>query len=166
MRPRPCASASGSAGQGGIKPFAAANAFTPRQQPCTTVPPCSPGGNHTADTEERTTNAMALTIIENEPLAKYTSWRIGGPARFFTSVLSPEEAREALEWARARELPIHVLGGATNVLVRDRGFAGLVLRYRAQDVRVEPHDDRALARCAAGAPMAGTARRLAGQGWA
>jgi UDP-N-acetylmuramate dehydrogenase len=105
-------------------------------------------------------------MIENEPLAKYTSWRIGGPARFFANARTPDELREALSWASARELPVGVLGGGTNLLVRDSGFAGLMLRYRAQEVRVEPQGDRASAWCAAGAPMAGTARRLAAQGWA
>src|SRR6058998_3466812 len=102
-------------------------------------------------------------MIENEPLAKYTSWRIGGPARFFANVTSRDELREALSWACARDLPVGVLGGGTNLLVRDAGFAGLVLRYRAQEVRVEPQGDRASAWCAAGAPMAGTARRLTAQ---
>jgi UDP-N-acetylmuramate dehydrogenase len=105
-------------------------------------------------------------MIENEPLAKYTSWRIGGPARFFANARTPDELREALNWASARERPVGVLGGGTNLLVRDTGFAGLVLRYRAQELRVEPEGDRASAWCAAGAPMAGTVRRLAAQGWA
>ena len=45
------------------------------------------------------------------------------------------------------------------------GFAGLVLRYRAQELRVEPQGDAGRAWIAAGAPMAGTVRRLAAQGW-
>jgi UDP-N-acetylmuramate dehydrogenase len=108
---------------------------------------------------------MALRIIENEPLAKYTSWRIGGPARFFANTMAPDQLREALAWARERELPIFVLGGGTNLLVRESGFGGLVVRYRAQEVRVEAGADASRAWIAAGAPMAGTARRLAAQGW-
>lgn len=109
---------------------------------------------------------MTLAIIENEPLAKYTSWRIGGPARFFANVGDPEQLAEALAWARACELPVFLLGGGTNLLVRDAGFAGLVLRYRDQRVLVEAEGDVGRAWVAAGAPMAGTVRRLAGQGWA
>jgi UDP-N-acetylmuramate dehydrogenase len=109
---------------------------------------------------------MALTIVENEPLAKYTSWRIGGPARFFANATTPDALREALAWARDRELRVFVLGGGTNVLVREAGFDGLVLRYRAQDLRVEEQGEAGRAWVAAGAPMAGTARRLAGRGWA
>ena len=43
------------------------------------------------------------TWLENEPLAKYTSWRIGGPARYFANAATPEDLREALAWARERE---------------------------------------------------------------
>ena len=108
---------------------------------------------------------MALTLLENEPLAKYTAWRIGGPARFFANATAPDQLSEALAWAREHGLPVFILGGGTNLLVRDAGFAGLVLRYRAQDLRVEADGEQGRARIAAGAPMAGTARRLAGQGW-
>jgi UDP-N-acetylmuramate dehydrogenase len=101
---------------------------------------------------------------ENEPLAKYTSWRIGGPARYFAAVSTPEALEAALGWARERELPVFVLGGGTNVLVRDSGFPGVVVRYRAQELRSDEAASRVWV--AAGAPMAGTARRLAGHGWA
>jgi UDP-N-acetylmuramate dehydrogenase len=107
---------------------------------------------------------MAPTIAENERLAKYTSWRIGGPARYFANAAAPEALSAALAWARERGLPTFVLGGGTNVLVRDAGFAGLVLRYRSQELRID--EATACAWVAAGAPMAGTARRLAAQGWA
>jgi UDP-N-acetylmuramate dehydrogenase len=103
-------------------------------------------------------------MTENEPLAKYTSWRIGGPARYFAAVSTPEALDAALGWAHERGLPVFLLGGGTNVLVRDGGFPGVVLRYRAQDLRVDESAGRAWV--AAGAPMAGTARRLAAQGWA
>ncbi|HEX9370654.1 MAG TPA: FAD-binding protein, partial [Roseiflexaceae bacterium] len=74
---------------------------------------------------------MRPVIVENEPLAKYTSWRIGGPARHFASAATPDELRAALDWARERAAAVFVLGGGTNVLVRAAGFDGLVLRYRA-----------------------------------
>jgi len=108
---------------------------------------------------------MELVIHENEPLAKYTSWRIGGPARYFANAATPEQLREAIAWARERDLPVFLLGGGTNLLMRDTGYGGLVLRYRAHELRAEPHGNAGLAWIAAGAPMAGSARRLAAQGW-
>jgi UDP-N-acetylmuramate dehydrogenase len=108
----------------------------------------------------------APAISEHEPLAKYTSWRIGGPARYFANATSPDELRAALHWARDYDLPLFILGGGTNILMADQGFPGLVLRYRSQELRVTDAGATARAWVAAGAPMAGTARRLAGLGWA
>jgi UDP-N-acetylmuramate dehydrogenase len=107
-----------------------------------------------------------MAFRENEPLARYTSWKIGGPARYFAESATADELRAALAWARERGLPVHLLGGGTNTLVRDSGFPGLVLRYRAQGVRLEPRGDEARAIVEAGALTAGLARRLARQGWA
>jgi UDP-N-acetylmuramate dehydrogenase len=104
-------------------------------------------------------------IIENEPLAKYTSWRIGGPARYFANAGTPEDLRATLAWARQRAMPVFVLGGGTNLLARDAGFDGLVLRYRSQELRVESECAAGRAWIAAGAPMAGSVRKLAAQGW-
>jgi UDP-N-acetylmuramate dehydrogenase len=71
-----------------------------------------------------------LQIQENIPLAPYTTFRVGGPARFFCEVTSLEQLHEAVTFARERSLPIFVLGGGSNLLVTDRGFDGLVLRVR------------------------------------
>jgi len=108
----------------------------------------------------------APAISEHEPLAKYTSWRIGGPARYFANATSPDELRAALHWAREYDLPAFILGGGTNILMSDQGFPGLVLRYRSHELRITSTEATARAWVAAGAPMAGTARRLAGLGWA
>jgi len=106
-------------------------------------------------------------VIEHEPLAKHTSWRIGGPARYYREVAHPDDLRAALIWARERDLPMFLLGGGTNTLIRDAGFPGLVLRYVASDWHIQAHmeDERGTLCVQAGAPMAGTVRRIAAQGW-
>lgn len=106
-----------------------------------------------------------MGVIEYEPLARYTSWRIGGPARYFTQVTTVDQLRHAQCWADERGVPLFMLGGGTNILVHDDGFPGLVIRYRAQEMRIEATGDHAYVTIDAGAPMAGTARRLAGLGW-
>jgi UDP-N-acetylmuramate dehydrogenase len=105
-------------------------------------------------------------VLENEPLARYTSWRIGGPARVLAVAAGQQELRDALAWARERGMRVALLGGGTNTLVDDAGFDGLVIRYREAQLRVTEQGEQALAHVTAGSPMAGTARRLAHQGWA
>ncbi len=67
-------------------------------------------------------------ILENEPLARYTTWRIGGPARYLLLPGDAEDIARALDMARERGLPWLVLGLGSNVLARDEGFPGIVIR--------------------------------------
>lgn len=66
-------------------------------------------------------------IRENVPLAPYTTFQVGGPARFFAVAETEQDVAEAAIWAEERGLPLFVLGGGSNLLVSDHGFAGLVL---------------------------------------
>jgi UDP-N-acetylmuramate dehydrogenase len=67
-------------------------------------------------------------LLEHEPLARYTTWRIGGPARLFLMPADVEDVARGLEMARERGLPWLVLGLGSNVLVKDGGFPGIVIR--------------------------------------
>jgi UDP-N-acetylmuramate dehydrogenase len=108
-----------------------------------------------------------MTIFHSQHiLAPYTSWRIGGPAAMFAEATTPDEIREALMWANQREMQVALLGGGTNTLALDHGFAGLVLRYRDRSITIEDSGECGLAILGAGIPMAGSARKLAKQGWA
>jgi UDP-N-acetylmuramate dehydrogenase len=64
----------------------------------------------------------------NEPLKRYTAWKIGGPADALLEPTDAEELIEAVEMARGHGVPVMVLGGGTNVLVRDGGIRGLTIR--------------------------------------
>lgn len=54
--------------------------------------------------------------------------KLGGPARFMTEIHSPEDAKSVIDHAREQKLPFFVLGGGSNVVARDEGFAGIVIR--------------------------------------
>ena len=63
-----------------------------------------------------------------EPLAKHTSFRIGGPADLLLTATSDEQLAAFLGDAAALGVPVTILGGGTNVLVADGGVRGLVVR--------------------------------------
>ena len=65
---------------------------------------------------------------ENIPLAPLTTLRVGGAARYFVKVETKEDLLRAVDFAHDEELPIFVLGGGSNLLVSDNGFAGVVLQ--------------------------------------
>ena len=69
-----------------------------------------------------------LQIREEVPLAPFTTFGIGGAARYFAVATNEEEVVEAVSWAKERGVPLFVLGGGSNLLVRDSGFDGLVLK--------------------------------------
>jgi UDP-N-acetylmuramate dehydrogenase len=64
----------------------------------------------------------------DEPLKRYTAWKIGGPADALLEPRNAGELVEAVERAREHGVPVTVLGGGTNVLVRDGGIRGLTIR--------------------------------------
>jgi UDP-N-acetylmuramate dehydrogenase len=67
----------------------------------------------------------------HEPLAPHTWMGIGGPAAFFVEPRSVEELQTVVRRAAAEGLPIRVLGGGSNLLVREVGVPGVVLRLSA-----------------------------------
>ena len=85
-----------------------------------------------------------------EPLARFTTMRVGGPADLFATVHNVFELRSLVRFARAREIPHLVLGRGSDVVISDRGVRGLVIQDRAEGSRVE--GDRYTAE--AGTPMA------------
>jgi UDP-N-acetylmuramate dehydrogenase len=64
----------------------------------------------------------------DEPLRRYTAWKIGGPADALLEPLGAGELIEAVETAREHHVPVTILGGGTNVLILDGGIRGLTIR--------------------------------------
>jgi len=69
-------------------------------------------------------------VRAEEPLARYTTFKVGGPAEWFLEARSSDEIVEALRIARACGARVTLLGGGSNVLIGDRGVRGLVVRPR------------------------------------
>lgn len=64
----------------------------------------------------------------NVLLSKYTTFRIGGPAKYFFEVKDKKELISAVEFAKSKRLPFFILGGGSNLLVSDKGFKGVVIK--------------------------------------
>jgi UDP-N-acetylmuramate dehydrogenase len=81
----------------------------------------------------------SLPLWVDEPLKPYTTFKIGGPARYFAAAASKEEFRGVLEFAGKRSLPLFVLGGGSNILVSDSGFPGVVVHPACRGIELR-HD--------------------------
>src|SRR6266567_6833330 len=75
-----------------------------------------------------TTRLDAKRLKRNEPLAQYTTFKIGGPADLFYDATSADDLAGAVTAARELEIEYFVLGLGANILIGDRGFRGLVIR--------------------------------------
>jgi UDP-N-acetylmuramate dehydrogenase len=82
--------------------------------------------------------SQPLNIQQNIPLAPYTTFKIGGSAKFFVEVSSEEALIEAVEYAKDNNLEFFVLGGGSNVLVSDKGFDGLIIRLVSKNNGNQP----------------------------
>lgn len=71
-------------------------------------------------------------FLINEPLAKYTTWRVGGPADLFFEVKTEERLVQLVKLVREHDIPFFILGGGANILVGDKGFRGLVIKNSVQ----------------------------------
>jgi UDP-N-acetylmuramate dehydrogenase len=98
------------------------------------------------------------------PLAPYTTWRIGGPAELLATPADREDLLGAVAWAGAHDVAWRILGNGSNLLVRDAGVRGLVLRVRKVLDEVEREGSRLIVGAGAGFPA--VARRAASLGLA
>ncbi|MFA6554510.1 MAG: UDP-N-acetylmuramate dehydrogenase [Candidatus Paceibacterota bacterium] len=75
-----------------------------------------------------------MTIQENIPLAQYTTFKIGGLARYFCVVTNETELIEAVKFAKSKKLHVFILGGGSNLLISDEGFRGLVIKIENRGI--------------------------------
>ena len=87
---------------------------------------------------------------ENVPLAPFTTFHIGGPARYFTEAQTIGKVEKALAFARANSLKLFVLGGGSNIVIADSGFDGLVLAVCIKGIKSEKKDNNIFVTVGAG----------------
>src|SRR5689334_11874874 len=76
-------------------------------------------------------------VLRDARVARYTTWRVGGPAALLCVVHDAEQLRRAVEIVRAKDVPWIVLGRGSNVLVDDAGFDGVVIVNRAAGLTID-----------------------------
>jgi UDP-N-acetylmuramate dehydrogenase len=86
-----------------------------------------------ADREIELAGAELRTVVRGrvrleEPMARHTTFRIGGPADLFVQPVDIEDLAKTIQFARAKGLALKVIGNGSNLLVRDAGIRGIVVR--------------------------------------
>jgi UDP-N-acetylmuramate dehydrogenase len=102
----------------------------------------------------------------DEPVAQYTSWRIGGPADAFVTVESEDELAALMRFCFKRQMPWFAIGGGSNVLVGDGGLRGVVIRLGGAlaGVSVRTEGESVIVEAGAAAGMAAVTAKAASGG--
>lgn len=93
-------------------------------------------------------------IEQNIPLAPFTTFKIGGPAKYFIQIDNAEEMVEAIKWAKNNGQKYFILAGGSNVLINDQGYNGLIIKNDLKSFYREKTADGELIKCSSGLPMA------------
>ena len=96
------------------------------------------------DLAEQLKSSVSCTVRLNELMSGHTSFKIGGPADILVLPESIEQLREVLKVVKGTVVPLTLLGNGSNVLVRDKGIRGIVIKlgnmlrhfYEAEDLLV------------------------------
>lgn len=71
-------------------------------------------------------------VFENEPMSKYTSFKIGGNAECLIKIKTIQDLRNILEFSDKNKIPLTIIGNGSNILVSDEGIKGIVLKIELQ----------------------------------
>ena len=94
------------------------------------------------DDEKTAEGRFAQPVIEHDRMLKsLTTFKIGGPARFFTEVSDPVMLPELLDAAKKEQMPVLILGGGSNMLVSDDGFPGFAIHLTNKGILIREEDE-------------------------
>ncbi|WP_295857981.1 UDP-N-acetylmuramate dehydrogenase [uncultured Fibrobacter sp.] len=106
-----------------------------------------------------------MQILENEPMCKHTSFKVGGPVRYFAKAETVKDLKTAMTLACEKSLPYFILGNGTNLLVSDKGYDGVVITLAGDFSTIEDLGNGAF-KVGAAVPLGRFARTTIKQGFA
>ncbi len=96
--------------------------------------------------------SLGCTVLENEPLKKHTSFKVGGPAKLFIYINNDSSLQTIIEFINKNKIPYFVLGNGTNLLVDDNGYDGVVLSLLESEKILKLEGENTII-CSAGLPL-------------
>lgn len=101
-------------------------------------------------------------ILEDEPMKKHTSFKIGGNAEFFVKVETLEQLQKILEFTQENNIQLTIVGNGSNLLVKDSGIRGIVAKISIQGINIDINttDGEAEITVKSGTPIGFLAQKL------
>lgn len=95
---------------------------------------------------------MNIEPKTNIPLKDYSTMRLGGNAAYLLDITSASQIAKAIEWADAKNIPVIMIGGGSNIIWNDAGFNGLVLVNKIPGYEVQHQGEQSFITAGAGEP--------------
>ena len=99
-------------------------------------------------------------LYYDEPMAKHTSFKIGGPADVFIKVDNIEELKETLDLSKKNQIPLTIIGNGSNILVTDKGIRGITAKLNLKDIEIKNENNKQIIKVEAGVPVGLLAQKL------
>ena len=84
------------------------------------------------------------SILVDEPMKKHTTFKIGGPADYFIKVKNIDILKKLLIYTKERNIPLHIIGNGSNLLVLDKGVRGIVAKLNFKKTEIVKKDNYSL----------------------
>lgn len=106
-------------------------------------------------------NLKCSDIKKDEPMSKHTSFKIGGNADIFIKISNIEELKLILKFIKENKINLTIIGNGTNILVKDKGIRGIVLKPDFKNINIEKKNNQKVKVCAgAGVSLGMLAQKL------
>lgn len=92
-------------------------------------------------------------ILKQEPMQKHTSIKIGGKADIFIKIETVEQLKHTLKIMKEKKYPFYVIGNGSNLLVKDGGIRGAVLKIAIKGIKIEEKENDVIIKAGAGIPL-------------
>ena len=87
--------------------------------------------------QELNTKLKNSNILKNDPMSKHTTFKIGGNADIFVKVKSVDDIKSIVEFAHTKNVPFYIIGNGSNILVKDAGIRGIVIKIELDNMKIE-----------------------------
>lgn len=99
-------------------------------------------------------------ICMNEPMSRHTTFKVGGNADIFLKVKNIEELKYAIKISKKNDIHMTIIGNGSNILVKDKGIRGIVVKTEFNDIKIEKEGNIAIVTVGAGVNLAMLAQEL------
>ncbi|MBR3163439.1 MAG: UDP-N-acetylmuramate dehydrogenase [Clostridia bacterium] len=99
-------------------------------------------------------------IFINEPMSRHTSFKIGGPAEVFVKATTINDIRNVIQFTRKNNMPLNIIGNGSNLLVKDEGIKGIVLKPQLTQIKIEKENNDINVRVESGVTIGYLAQKL------